>query len=851
MTRRPFRPRSRTAPATLPPPGLPGLEPSWSRLADVVDADGITRTFHVLDAGDPEATVGTLLCVHGNPTWSYLWRRLLADPPAGWRVVAMDHLGMGYSERLPTARTLAQRVDDLGRLTEALGITGPVVTVAHDWGGILSLGWADRHRDQLRGVVLTNTAVHQPASSQGPVLIRLAHRRLLNELTVRRTSLFVRTTTGLSRPTLPADVRDAFSGPYRDTAARAAVSEFVADIPFDAGHPSRPALDRIADGVTTLDVPALILWGPKDPVFLEEHLRDLRERLPQADLHRYERANHLLPEDAPGYPAVIADWLSALDAPPPVRPVLSDLPPTLTRLHERRHDATPAVVGAGGVSISWADLHRRVEAIAAGLADAGVRPGHRVALLVPPSIDLTVALYAVWRAGAVIVVADKGLGVRGMGRALRSAQLDHLIADTAGLLAAGPLRLPGTRIAVRPPSAIVARLSGTRTSLVELERRGAALPGPAEPGPDAEAAILFTSGATGPAKGVRYRDGQVRAQLRLIGRTYGLTPDDRIVAAFAPFALYGPALGIPSAVPDTDVTKPGTLTAVALAEAAARIGGTVVFASPAALRNVLATAADLSDAQRLTLAGVRLLMSAGAPVPADLLRKLQRVLPQAAMHTPYGMTEALPLTDISLPQILAAGDGDGVCVGRPLDGVELAVVALDVAGTAAGELSDAPDVTGEIWARAPHLRDSYDALWVTNRAAAAHPGWHRTGDVGHRDAQGRWWIEGRTAHLVLTADGPVTPVGVEQRVQRALGSDTTAAVVGVGPAGAQQVVVVLTGTGPVLAGLAVSDAVRAAAAPVPVAAVLVRTALPVDIRHNSKIDRTALSVWAARTLAGR
>ena len=137
------------------------------------------------------------------------------------------------------------------------------------------------------------------------------------------------------------------------------------------------------------------------------------------------------------------------------------------------------------------------------------------------------------------------------------------------------------------------------------------------------------------------------------------------------------------------------------------------------------------------------------------------------MHTPYGMTEALPLTDISLPEIVAAGDGDGVCVGRPLDGVELAVVALDAAGAADGELTDEPAVTGEIWARAPHLRDSYDALWVTNRAAAAHPGWHRTGDVGHRDAEGRWWIEGRTAHLVRTADGPVTPVGVEQRVQRA------------------------------------------------------------------------------------
>ncbi len=863
--------RTRVAPARLPPPGLPELDPAWSRLVGIMDAAGIERTFHVLDGGDPAATVGTLLCVHGNPTWSYLWRRLLAAPPTGWRVIAPDHLGMGWSERPAAARTLAERVEDLSRLTAALGVDGPVVTVAHDWGGILSLGWADRHRGQLRAVVLTNTAVHQPEGSAGPILIRLAHRRWLNRLAVRWTPLFVRTTTWLSRPRLSADVRDAFAAPYPNPAARAAVSEFVADIPFAAAHPSRPALDRIADGVSTLGVPALLLWGPRDPVFGEAHLRDLRERLPRADLHRYEGAGHLLPEDAPGYPAVIRDWLGRLDdtavtredstsAAPDDDAALpgddrTELPSVLAALYDRRDDRSAAVVEVAGRSASWAELYRRVEQIAAGLADAGVRRGDRVALLIPPSVDLTVALYAVWRAGAVIVVADKGLGLAGMGRALRSASLDHLIADTAGLLAAGPLRLPGTRIGVRPPAPPVRALAGARTSLAQLEHLGAHLPPPAANMPADEAAILFTSGATGPAKGVRYRDGQVRAQLAVIRHTYALTPEDRIVAAFAPFALYGPALGIPSAVPDTDVTRPGTLTAAALAEAAIRIRATVVFASPAALRNVLATAGALSDEQRRALCDVRLLMSAGAPVPAGLLIALRGVLPQAAMHTPYGMTEILPLTDISLTQILEAGDGPGVCVGRPVAGVQMQVAALDLDGQADSSLTPRVGVTGEIWARGPHLRDSYDALWATTRAAAAHPGWHRTGDVGQVDSHGRWWIEGRTAHLVRTSSGPVTPVGVEQRIERALAGDDaagpTAAVVGVGPAGVQQVVVVLTGAHGPVADLALTDAVRAAAAPVAVAAVLRKAVLPVDIRHNSKIDRTALAAWATRTLAGR
>jgi len=857
--------QSHTQPAALPPAGLPGLDPSWSRLVEITDADGVRRTFHLLDSWTgPGEPVGTLLCVHGNPTWSYLWRRLLAAAPPGWRVVAPDQLGMGYSERLEKPRMLRQRVDDLGRLTDALGIsgpgrTGPVVTVAHDWGGIVSLGWAAAHSGQLHGVVLTNTAVHQPDGSAGPILIRLAHVPLLNRFACRWTPLFVRTTTSLTWPRLPRDVRDAFAAPYGTAAQRLGVSEFVADIPFAADHPSRPELDRIAGSVSDLGVPVLLLWGPRDPVFLEEHLRDLQQRLPGADLHRYEKASHLLPEDAPEYVDAVILWLARLqsEAAPQAAPGEPTRPSELTELAARANENTPAVVEMSGRSISSAELHARVRDTAAGLAAAGVRPGDRVALLVPPSVELTVALYAVWQAGGVIVVVDRGLGLRGMGRALRGAKIDHLVADTAGLLASRPMRVPGTRIAVREVPPMVRRLARVAHTLPGLAASGRGVAVPPESAADDQAAVIFTSGATGPAKGVLYRHRQVRAQLELIRASYAITSADRIVAAFAPFALYGPALGVPSAVPATDVTRPGTLTAAALADAAVAIDATVVFASPAALANVLATAGDLTAAQGAALGRVRLLMSAGAPVPLELLRRLSVLLPNAQLHTPYGMTEGLPLTDISLPEIEAAGAGDGVCVGRPLPGVELLIAALDSAGRPAETLTDRAGETGEIWVRAEHLRDRYDALWVTDQASAAHPGWHRTGDVGALDEQGRLWVQGRMVHVISTADGPVTPVGIEQSVQRDLGHRTGAtggkpgvAVVGVGPLGVQQVVVVLTGTGGPLAPLALTDSARAAAGR-NVAAVLLTKALPVDIRHNSKVDRVAVGQWAARVLSGR
>src|SRR5690348_5271369 len=219
---------------------------------------------------------------------------------------------MGWSERLPAPRSLRQRVADLGDLTEAMGISGPVVTVGHDWGGVLSLGWALQHQQDVRGVILANTAVAMPDGDLGPVLIRLASAPGVRATVTVGTPAFVRAATALSRPALPADVRRAFAAPYRSPGRRRSVGDFVADIPFSPAHPSRPAQEAIAEGIRSLDVPALLLWGPRDPVFGERYLADLRGRLPQAQLHRFERASHLLPEDAPEYAAVVSRWVGEL-----------------------------------------------------------------------------------------------------------------------------------------------------------------------------------------------------------------------------------------------------------------------------------------------------------------------------------------------------------------------------------------------------------------------------------------------------------------------------------------------------------------------------------------------------------
>jgi len=869
VNRRARRPGERVGlPAVLPDLGsFVDVDPAWSRLVEVPDADGSAHTWHLLDThahaetGAPVA--GTMLCVHGNPTWSYLWRRFLAEAPADWRVVAVDQLSMGWSERLPAPRTLAERVADLGALTDRLGITGPVVTVGHDWGGIISLGWALQHRDQLAGVVLANTGVDLPVGRQLPGLIRLARNPALLDAACVRTPTFVRGAAALSRPALPRSVRAALAGPYATPARRQAVGDFVADIPLETDHVSRPALEAIATGAGELDVPALLLWGGRDPVFHDGFLADLEQRLSSPDVHRYPYASHLVTEDEPRTATDTWRWVkervtqdpgtAPQPTPEPVAWTEDDLP--WAALLRRADDPAPAVAEIrDGVTttLSFADLERRIADTAAGLSRYGLRPGDRVAMLVPPGIDLTIAVYACWRIGAVIVVADAGLGVRGMAHALRSARPRYLIGIPKGLLAMRALRVPGRRISVGAPGA-VAVVGGWDTDLAALEADGRGRTLPARAPADTEGAVLFTSGATGPAKGVVYRQSQLKEQIAKVADIMRIGPDDRLVAAFAPFALYGPAMGIAAVVPDMDVTAPGTLTAPALADAVAAIDATVVFAAPAALRNVVATADSLTPAQAKVLHGVHTVLSAGAPVPLALLRRAQQLLPDAELHTPYGMTEVLPATDISLAQIEAAGPGDGVCVGTALPGVTIRISPLDELGRADEPLTDAAGVTGEICIAAGHRKERYDRLWATEQAASRDPGFHRTGDVGHLDDQGRLWVEGRLQHVITTADGPVTPVGIEQRIEE-LDRIRAAAAVGVGPAGTQQVVaVVVPASGPGsrrrLADPDLTAAVRGAS-PVPLAAVLVASALPVDIRHASKVDRVRLGRWAGRLLAG-
>lgn len=906
------------APARLPREHAPGasfpdLDPAWSRLVTAKTDDG-ARTFHVLDTGPALAArgitpTGTILAVHGNPTWSYLWRNVIAGSLErarsgdAWRVIAPDQLDMGFSDRLshpvppapdaPSYRRLSQRLADLDALMDALDVdTGSrLVTLGHDWGGIISLGWAVRQRGQVDAAITLNTAVHHPTEDQVPAALRAAMAPAVLPAATLASEGFLTVTLGLAENALSPEVREAYRAPYTTRNGRGGIGGFVADIPAETSHVSRPALDEVASGLREWNKPTLLLWGPKDPVFQDRYLADLQSRVPHADLHRFEGTGHMLAEDR-DLSTPIFTWLddqfgagatrSRLRSPAPAGDVLG-LHERLTELArtERRQD--PAVVdmtaepeawssaedaATGDRALSWAELDVQVDALAAGLSATGVRPGDRVSLLVQPGASLTVILYACLRLGAVAVVADAGLGVRGMTRAVRAARPDWVIGALPGLTLARSLGWPGKRISTQRLSARRAGLLGTVASVdALLDRYEGAAPDQVDlPAAEDPAAILFTSGSTGPAKGVMYTHGRLGALVALLIEQFDIRPGASLIAGFAPFALLGPAIGATSVTPDMSVTRPATLTAQAVADAALAGEATMFFGSPAALRNVVATAPALSALQRRGLSGVTLVLSAGAPVHPDLLNAVQEIFPHAEIHTPYGMTEGLLQADIERQQVLdaVATEQSGVCVGTPVAGVRFALAPLDGLGRPSEELQEpgeAVGVLGEIVVSAAHLKAGYDRLWQTERASRRDTKdgliWHRTNDIGHFDAKHRLWIEGRLQHVLTTPGGPLGPGSVETPVD-ALEEVARSAAVPVGPQGTQAVVVIVepepgrslrAGRSPV-AEISFAARVREAAGEVPVAAVLVLNELPTDVRHNSKIDRTGLAAWAEKVLAG-
>lgn len=503
---------------------------------------------------------------------------------------------------------------------------------------------------------------------------------------------------------------------------------------------------------------------------------------------------------------------------------------------------------AGFRALTFGQLARRSDALAAGLAAQGASEGARVGMLLPPGEAFFVAAFALLKAGAVPVLVDPGIGVGKLARALAEA-------DPAWFLGAAKAHAARALLRWVPR----ARALTVRRAEAAGRRLGPYTPTPRPPGETA--AILYTSGSTGPPKGVAYRLPHFAAQVRALRSLYDLRLGGVSLATFPPFALFGPALGLTTVVPRMDPGRPARVDPLDVLAAARGFDATVMFGSPALLRTVGRHAA----AHGSRAPSLRTVVSAGAPVAEEVIRDVLGMLgPGGRVVTPYGATEALPITSIGSEELLALEPRPrrGVCVGRPGPEAEVTIVAMDDTSSGGADATDPaalpalgaplPDgEIGEIVVRGPMVTERYVAR--PEATALAKRDWggrtaHRTGDLGWVDHDGRLWFCGRVAHLLHTADGPVPPLPSEE-VFAAHPSVARVALVGLGDRGVQRPVLCVelepdaTWTPALAAELRATGAAHPHTAGIGV--LLHHPGLPVDIRHNAKVDYDALRRWAA------
>lgn len=516
-------------------------------------------------------------------------------------------------------------------------------------------------------------------------------------------------------------------------------------------------------------------------------------------------------------------------------------------------------MAAYDVTLDYRQLDARSDAMATGLAGYGIGRGVRTVVMVRPSPEFFLLMFALFKLGAVPVLVDPGIDKRALKQCLDEAQPEAFIGIPLAHVARLVLRWApsATRLVT-----VGRRLGWGGTTLAALERAGAN-GGAMLAATDGEdmAAILFTSGSTGVPKGVVYRHRHFVGQIQLLGSAFGMEAGGVDLPTFPPFALFDPALGLTSVIPDMDPTRPAQADPARLHDAIQRFGVTQLFGSPALMRVLARHGRPLPTVTRVT--------SAGAPVPPDVVATIRSLLPaDAQFWTPYGATECLPVAVVEgreLERTRAATEaGAGTCVGSVVEPNEVRIIAIDDAPLADWSQARvlATGEVGEITVAGPTATDSYFNRPQATAAAKIRETLadgstrvvHRMGDVGYFDAQGRLWFCGRKTHRVETAQGPLYTEQVEPVFNTVPGVARTA-LVGVGPAGAQVPVLCVELQRGQSDSPALREALRAQATlRLPGANlqhVLMHPAFPVDIRHNAKIGREKLAVWASAELEKR
>ncbi len=533
---------------------------------------------------------------------------------------------------------------------------------------------------------------------------------------------------------------------------------------------------------------------------------------------------------------------------------------SLSETAEKIGNRIALIDAASGRSCTFDELNHAIGSYAAYLHEQGVKPGERVILMVRPSIDFIALTYALFRIGSPVILIDPGMGYKNLLTCIENVQPDYLIGVPA---AVGLSYLYGGRFrSVKKRFCCGSYLGFSGFDMRKQASRADQRHDLFKPDQDALAAIIFTTGSTGPPKGVRFEHVIFSAQLRKIHSYYEIGVGDIDQPGFPLFALFSTALGATAVIPDMDPTKPARVDPRKFVASLLEYEVTYSFGSPA-IWNVVSS---YCEKHSIICPSLKKVLMAGAPVSGELIRRVYRMLGDDAMvHIPYGATESLPIVSIEGREVVEqtwpqTRNGRGTCVGRPLPGIQVRIVeAADHPFTDVSEVRECRvDEIGEIIVQGDVVTRAYENNEKENQFSKIKDGngfWHRIGDTGFIDEYSRLWFCGRKAHRVQAPDGLMYTICCEAIVNNHP-QVFRSALVGIGSFGTVQVPVIIVELiqSPHQSDEQIIDEVRQLCAQHRLTSsiehVLIHPSFPVDIRHNAKIFREKLAVWAEKQISG-
>ncbi len=512
------------------------------------------------------------------------------------------------------------------------------------------------------------------------------------------------------------------------------------------------------------------------------------------------------------------------------------------------------------IQLSFQQMNALCDRYANGLSAYGISKGQRVLLLIRPGTELIAVCFALLKIGAVPVLIDPGMGLKAFLQCVSEAAPEAMIAIPIGHLIRR-IFSKSFQTVQRAVTVVGRRFPGTAALEQICPENKESFP-VAETALEDEAAIAFTSGGTGIPKGVLYLQGMFQEVIRSMREDLDMAEGEIHLAAMYIFALFNPALGVTTVIPDMDARKTAQVNPAYLVEAIQTHGVTLSMGSPTIWKKVNRYCLE----NDIRLPSVKHIFIFGAPVAPTVIRELSEVLDGGKVCTPYGATEALPITTIDHTELLGdiaekTEQGAGACVGRPVSGVRLCIIPIsdDIIEKWDDALALPPGEVGEVVVTGVMVTREY-----LNRPEATAQAkiygddgvWHRMGDIGYLDDAGRLWFCGRKAHRVQTEAGLMLPVPCESIFNQHPKVARTA-LVGVGEPGKQRPVLVVE----LLPEYAkaddemrqhIADELRERGAKHEhtrtIQDIRFHPDFPVDVRHNAKIQRQKLAEWAAKNV---